>query len=484
MSKNLSKQNKAQLLENLAAIKAYLKTAENTQEVQTLIAYVDEVAADLHARRYGLVYEEHREDVEDLLERFLPVLKEEKELFVDGGGVCHSLIEGDNLASLTALKNEHLGKIDLIYIDPPYNKGKEGSPYKDKYVEGQDDFRHSYWSSFMQKRLELARELLADDGVIFISIDDNEFASLKLLCDEIFGEKNRLSIHHIQVRYGNKSLNERKDFQEVCEYVLIYAKNARKFRANKPAEEYSLDKFCYEIHETGEYTEEVIGGRRVKIFKKGNYEIEKKPIGCLGFLKATWASGSVVKGNASGKYFETHLKPRKEIDGLGTLYKVEGIGEDGLGYRYFTGPQKAEATQGLFYSGVPLERVKEMAEGGSKKYRPIGNFYDFAADFGNIRHEGGVAFNGGKKPTKMLRQFLCYHQRKDITVLDFFAGSASTGHAVLDQNAADGGTRRFIMCTSNEQGICREIAYKRLCNVLQGKEASLAFYTVGWEERE
>ena len=125
-----------------------------------------------------------------------------------------------------------------------------------------------------------------------------------------------------------------------------------------------------------------------------------------------------------------------------------------------------------------------MAEGGSKKYRPIGNFYDFAADFGNIRHEGGVAFNGGKKPTKMLRQFLCYHQRKDITVLDFFAGSASTGHAVLDQNAADGGTRRFIMCTSNEQGICREIAYKRLCNVLQGKEASLAFYTVGWEERE
>ena len=305
MSKNLSKQNKTQLLENLAAVKAYLRAAEKTDETKALIARVEEVEADLRASRYGLVYEEHREEVEELLACAAPVLKEETELSISAGGVCHALIEGDNLASLTALKADYEGKIDFIYIDPPYNKGKEGS-YKDKYVEGEDDFRHSYWSSFMRKRLDLAKELMAEDGVIFISIDDNEFASLKLLCDKVFGEKNRLSIHHIQVRYGNKSLNEKKDFQEVCEYVLIYAKNARKFTANKPAEEYSLDKFCYEIRETGEYTEEIIGGRRVKIFKKGSFEIEKKNVGCLGFLKATWASGSVVKGNASGKYFETH----------------------------------------------------------------------------------------------------------------------------------------------------------------------------------
>ena len=278
MSKNLSKENKARLLEDLARVKAYLKTAENAEERERLIACIEDVESDLHSRRYGLVFEEHREEVEELLEKFRPVLHEETELFVDGGGVCHALVEGDNLAALTALKADYAGKIDLIYIDPPYNKGKEGSPYKDKYVEGEDDFRHSYWSSFMQKRLRLARELMADDGVIFLSIDDNEFASLKLLCDGVFGEKNRLSIHHIQVRYANKSLNEKKDFQELCEYVLIYAKNAKKFKANKPAEAYSLDKFCYEIRETGEYTEEMIGGRKVKIFKKGNYEIEKKNI--------------------------------------------------------------------------------------------------------------------------------------------------------------------------------------------------------------
>ena len=483
MSINISKQNSKELLEKLKVIKAYLKLV-GQKDAAKMLAFADEIEKELKSKSYGLVFEEHREEVEMLLECYVPTLVEDELLRIDNGGVENCLIEGDNLASLTALESTHTGRIDLIYIDPPYNKGRGDFNYKDKYVGDDDSFRHSMWSSFMNKRLEVARRLLADDGVIFISIDDSEFASLKLICDGVFGEKNRLSIHHIQVRYGNKSLNEKKDFQEVCEYVLIYAKDARLFHANRPYEEYSFDKFCYEIQETGDYTEEEIGGRKVKIFQKGAYKIVKHDCGELGLLKATWASGSVVKGNASGKYFETYLKPRKGIDGLGTLYKVEGIGEDGLGYRYFTGPQKTEATQGQFYSGVPLERIKEMQEGGAKKYRPIGNFYDFAADFGNIRHEGGIAFNGGKKPTKMLKQFINYHPRKDITVLDFFAGSASTGHAVLDLNEEDGGTRSYIMCTSSEQNICREVAYERLKNVIaKTGKSSLKYYRVEYKEK-
>jgi adenine-specific DNA-methyltransferase len=483
MSINVSKQNSKELLEKVKAIKAYL-VADGGEAAAQLLAYANELEQELKGKSYGLVFEEHREEIEELLEKYTPVLVEDESLRIDNGGIVNCLIEGDNLASLTALESTHAGAIDLIYIDPPYNKGKGDFGYQDKYVGDEDSFRHSKWSSFMSKRLEVARRLLADDGVLFISIDDNEFASLKLICDGIFGEKNRLSVHHIQVRYGNKSLNEKKDFQEVCEYVLIYAKDAKRFHANRPAEEYSLEKFCFEIEETGDYTEEIIGGRTVKIFKKGAYQIVKRNFGSVGLLKATWASGSVVKGNASGKYFETYLKPRKEIDGLGTLYKVEGIGEDGLGYRYFTGPQKADATQGQFYSGVPLERIKEMAEGRAKKYRPIGNFYDFAADFGNIRHEGGVSFNSGKKPTKMLKQFINYHMRKDITVLDFFAGSASTGHAVLDLNEEDGGTRSYIMCTSAEQNICREVAYERLKNVIaKTGKTSLKYYRVEFKEK-
>ena len=181
------------------------------------------------------------------------------------------------------------------------------------------------------------------------------------------------------------------------------------------------------------------------IFKKGEYELIKHKEGSINLLKGTWASGTVVKGNASGKYFETYLKPRKKIDGLGTLYKVDGIGEDGLGYRYFSGPNKEDATQGLFYSGIPLTRLEEIKKGTSKKYKPITNFYDFSGDFGNISHEGGISFNSGKKPVKMLKQFLNYHTENDITVLDFFSGSASTAHAVMQLNAEDGGKRKFMM---------------------------------------
>jgi len=378
-------------------------------------------------------------------------------------------IEGDNLEALKLLQESYLSAIDIIYIDPPYNTGKDFI-YPDSFVMNDDDYNdgvgyfdengninyrhennassakyHSNWCSMMYSRLMLARNLLSEEGVIFISIDDNEYENLKKISDEVFGFQNYLVTFHIQVRYSNKTLNERNDWQPVMEYVLIYAKNAARFSANKPYDEYSLDSFVYEVKEGSEYKEEIIGGKKVKIFSKGNYEIVKHSQGQMGLLKGTWASGSVVKGNASGKYFETYLKPRKEIDGLSTLYKVDGIGEDGLGYRYFTGPQKESATQGLFYSGVPLVRVEEIKNGASKKFRPIPNVYDFSADFGNIRHEGGVAFNSGKKPVKMMKQFIDYSPNKNALVLDFFSGSASTAEGVLQLNSEDGGDRHFIM---------------------------------------
>lgn len=481
MSTNVSKEKREKLVQKITAIKQYLQSATQDENTSQLLAYIADIENDVKGKKYGLVFEEHRESIDEVLENNLPVLTEDTKLFIDNGGQMNFLIEGDNLASLKLLEKTHKGKIDLIYIDPPYNTGKEDFIYNDKYIDSEDTFRHSKWSSFMQKRLLIAHKLLSLEGVIFISIDDNEYAPLKLICDEIFGEQNLLSVHHIQVRYGNKNLNEKKDFQEVCEYVLIYARSINSFHANKPYEEYDLNKFCYEIKELSIGTKEKIGGRNVTIFKKGTYKIIKHEVGTRNLLKATWASGSVVKGNASGKYFETYIKPRRDLDGLGTLYKVEGIGEDGLGYRYFTGPLKSTATQGQFYSGVPLSRLDEIELGEAKKYRPIQNFYDFSPDFGNIRHEGGVGFNSGKKPTKMLKQFLNYHTRKDITVLDFFAGSASTGHAVLDLNNEDGGMRRFIMCTSPEKNICREIAYTRLKNVIsKTNNASLKYFKVDY----
>lgn len=139
---------------------------------------------------YGLVWEDKPEDVEERLRDELPILTEVPERAIisnDKDAPNHILIEGDNLEALATLAYTHEGKIDVIYIDPPYNTGNKDFIYNDSYVDKEDSYRHSKWLSFMSRRLKIAKKLLSDRGVIFISIDDNEQAQLKLLCDEIFG---------------------------------------------------------------------------------------------------------------------------------------------------------------------------------------------------------------------------------------------------------------------------------------------------------
>lgn len=434
-----------------------------------LIEYIKNLSENENGK-YGLVWDKEKEPEQIVVDcdKYIPVLREVKDKNINNGGQENILIEGDNFHSLSVLNYTHKESIDVIYIDPPYNTGNKDFMYNDRFVDAEDGYRHSKWLNFMQKRLELARNLLKDDGIIMISIDDNEFAQLKLLCDSIFGENNLLSVQHIQVRYDNKSLNEKNDWQPVMEYVLIYAKNKFLFKANKPSDEYNVDKFIYSFEELAPGETITLGNKKVTIFKNGEWKINKAQTGNVNLLKETWASGSVLKGNASGKFFNLYISKRKDVDGLNCLYKVEGIGEDGLGYRYFTGPQKETSTRGKFYSGIPLNRLDELKSGISRKYRPITNFHDYSPDFGNIIHEGGVGFNSGKKPIKMLKEFINYHQNKNAIVLDFFAGSGSTGHAVLDLNKEDGGNRKFILCTNNENDICEKITYQRIKNVIKG----------------
>ena len=182
------------------------------------------------------------------------------------------------------------------------------------------------------------------------------------------------------------------------------------FIPNKPKVEYDLSKFKYKIIEKSKGQKISLGNKKAEIFKSGQYEIREETKLSINLLKATWASGSVLKGNTSGKFFHDYLENRKKVDGIGVLYKVYGIGEDGIGYRYFSGPKKENTTKGLFYSGVPLTRREELEnDGSSLKEKPIVNFYDFSGDFGNIRHEGGVDFRSGKKPTKLLKQLINLH---------------------------------------------------------------------------
>lgn len=422
-------------------------------------------------KKYGLVWEDKPEDVVEQCYKELPVLEEVKDKAIekDPDSPMNLLIEGDNYHALSVLNYTHAKRVDVIYIDPPYNTGQQDFKYNDKWVDEEDYYRHSKWLSFMSKRLTLARNLLKQDGVIFINIDENELSQLKLLCDTIFGEQNRLSTHHIQVRYGNKSLNERKDFQELIEYVLIYAKDKRHYIANKTPEDYDLNKFNLEIKELKAPDKSlVINGRKVDIFLSKSYSIKKQNSGTMELFKETWLSGSIYSGTGHGKTYQKIIEPRVKTDGLSTLYKIYGLGEDGLGYRYMINTQKESSSRGKMFTKIPIEKKKAIKSGNYAEYKPIVNYYDFSPDFGNIRHEGGIAFNSGKKPIKMLKQLINYHPRKDIVVLDFFAGSGTTAEAVLILNQEDDGSRSFILSTNNENKIAENITYKRLKNVVNG----------------
>lgn len=378
-------------------------------------------------------------------------------------------IEGDNLDALKLLQESYLGKVKMIYIDPPYNTGKdfvyrdnfkanievydEATEYKDesgniqfKKNEKSNGRYHSDWLSMMYPRLKLARNLLSDDGVIYISIDDNEGPNLKKLCDEIYGEDNYVTTLYVQVRYADKSINEEKAFKPLVEQILVYSKSIDKFNPNRPKEDYSLNPFVFEIREKSDGEEIQVGNNLVSVFKKGEWELIKHDVSSEKLLKETWISGSIYTTMSYGKVFQKVVEPRVEVDGLGCLYKVHGRGDDGLGYRYYTGPAKASAKRGKMFSGIPNDRLEELATGaGSVKLGTIPNLFDYSAEFGNIRHEGSVTFNSGKKPVKLLTQLINYQKDNDIIVLDFFAGSSSTAHAVIQKNLEDGGTRKFIM---------------------------------------
>ena len=375
------------------------------------------------------------------------------------------LIHGDNLLALKALEQDYAGKVKCIYIDPPYNTGNAFEHYD-------DGLEHSIWLSLMRDRLEILKRLLSDDGFFCCQIDDSEGQYLKILCDEIFGRNNYLTTFYIQVRYPNKTLAEDSDYQKVIEQCHIYAKQRTLAKVNRPVEEYNIGKFQWKIIEKKDGEEIQLGNKKVIIFKPEEYEIVKiSP--CLEGLKETWATGSLARVRASaGEFFELYLSNRKSVDGLSCLYKVYGIGEDGLGYRYISGPKKENTYKGKFYSGIPLNRFQELKEGKSYKKLPVSNFYDMSDSFGTCRLEGGVDFRGGKKPERLLEMLIKYFSNPGDLVLDSFLGSGTTA-AVAHKMG-----RRWIGIEMGDHVYTH--CLPRLKKVINGEDAGGVTKSTGW----
>lgn len=491
MSTNISKQKREDLLAKIKAIRTYIATAPQDENTANLLAYLSELEKDVGAKKYGLVFEEHREEIDEVLATHTPVLTEDGSLFIDNGGQMNFLIEGDNLASLQLLEKTHKGKIDLIYIDPPYNTGNQDFIYDDCYVDTEDGFRHSKWISFMTKRLYAARSLLTEKGVIFIQISDIELAQLRLLCDTVFGEDNFLNIISVNMKNiaGASGGGEDKRLKKNCEYILIYAKNYDTLPIFKGAYVYTemselIQKYIAEGI-SWKYTSVLVyegdkhyigstvdgDGNEIKVY------LRKNPV--IKSIKQVAKDDGITEKEAYKKYgikiFQT-TNAQSSIRTRVMEYRSEqAITEDILSIEYIpkTGKNKGTIYE-QFYKGdkcrlfVWLKDTSEVIDGELYKKELQGTYWDFNGAMKNLTKEGNVEFGNGKKPIDLLKRIISLYPSDDITVLDFFAGSGSTGHAVIAQNIEDGGNRQFILCTNNQNNICREKTYVRLSNVING----------------
>lgn len=491
MSTNLSKQKRDDLLSKISAIRAYIAAAPQDENTGSLLTYLSDLEKDVNGKKYGLVFEEHQETIDTVMAEHTPVLTEEPELFIDKGGEMNFLLEGDNLAALRLLEKTHRGRIDLIYIDPPYNTGNKDFVYDDCYIDTEDGFRHSKWISFMGKRLEIARRLLTEQGAIFIQISDIELAQLRLLCDNIFGEENFLNIISVNMKNiaGASGGGEDKKLKKNCEYILIYAKNYDFLPIFNGAFEYEKVSSMVERYRnegiSWKYTSALVDsgqkvyvgsttdgeGNEIRIYKRINYQIRS--------INQIMKSEQISEEQAYNKYaaclFQTampqsSIRPRvmqkvKDIGIESDLYSIEYIPK--------TGKNKGTIYE-QFYKGdnfrlfAWLRDVTETIDGVLYKKTLQGTYWDFAAGTKNLTKEGNVEFGNGKKPVDLLKRIISLYPRADATILDFFAGSGTTGHAVISQNIDDEGTRQFILCTNNQNDICREKTYKRLSNVING----------------
>ena len=383
-------------------------------------------------KAYGLVWEDKSEKVENKMQEELPVLKEVKEralISKDKDAPNHILIEGDNLEALTTLAYTHAGRIDVIYIDPPYNTGNKDFVYNDKIINPDDEYKHSKWLSFMSRRLRIAKQLLSDKGVIFISIDDNEQAQLKLLCDEVFGENNFVA--NIIWKHTQQSKNDELHFSRQYNYTLCYAKQKD-----------CLHRFYFERTEEDNKNYKNPDNDPKGVWRSGDVRSPnyRKTL-CFDIIAP---NGTVIHAPQNGwRWSEESIK--EKIKSKEIIFKQD---YSGIIRKIYLCDQKGRTPENL-WEGPRFGTTRQAAA-------TIKDIFD------------GVQVFDTPKPHELIMRIEEIASSQDSTILDFFAGSGTTLHATMQLNAEDGGHRQCILVTNNENGICENVTYERNKRVIQG----------------
>lgn len=481
-----------------AAMSRHINKAELISKVRQLEGLTNEEKSALlellnEKKTYGLVWENHEEAVEEQLREQLPVFREVPErriLSDDADAPNHIIIEAENLHALVALTYTHAGKIDVMYLDPPYNTGNKDFIYNDSYVDSEDSYRHSKWLSFMEKRLRIAKNLLSDKGVVFISIDDNEQANLKLLCDSIFGEENAIG-PFVQNKLNAK--NDTINVQKNHEFILCYRRRIRYYSSQSTNVKPNIL---------------VKSTKEREVFKDGeNYYYLNDPIttrGEGGTLNARPNLGYSFYYNPSSDEllpvadYDIELA-RTENDEDAVYASDSELLKKGF---IVIRPPKVRGKLGCWTWDINKAR-KDInllkAKGSRNRYNVVkrtfvskedvteqeGHYYYTENIVSNSRsildystNEGTNAFKSimgnemefnNPKNVDMLSYFISISSAKDSIILDFFAGSGTTMHATMQLNAEERGShRQCILVTNNENGICENVTYERNRRVIQG----------------
>lgn len=362
-----------------------------------------------------------------------PVLKEvkTKAIETDRNQPTNILIEGDNYHSLAVLNFIHQEAVDLIYIDPPYNTGNDDFIYSDKiesgYVRKDDPFRHSKWLSFMEKRLKLAKKLLKKDGAILISIDDNEQAPLRMLCDEIFGEENFIDNIVWDKKSSAKGVPPKNMMVNVHEYIMAY-QNGEGFR------------FAGQ-----ERTEESGKFKNPDNDPRGPW----RESNIKSTTKSMDQAFTIVDPNTGREYTNTWAFSKESLERMIKENRI--LWKDTL-------PKQKE-----FMNEMRNENMAIRSNWG---------VFDAQSTTVFLKELIPDTKFDNPKPISLMDYLIKVATKKDSTVLDFFAGSGTTAHSILKINAEDGGSRKFILCTNNENNICTDVCYTRISKVINGYKNS------------